>query len=367
MTGSGVGPTDNPNMVPREAYEAEVARRKELEARVAKLEKDKEQLMVFARDLNRLYQELQYKLSQMTELHSLAVDLAMTLDPDKIVLATLRRLPKLFPIEGASLVVMEGGLLVSLHATPDGQLSRSFVQDGTLQAAGPNVLTAPLLGSEGQTGMIVVHYGSSPPSSSDTSLLETVAVNVGFALEKARSYERSHRQAITDEMTGLYNYRYLKMALTRELEKADRLGYSVGLLMIDIDDFKAVNDQYGHLAGDRVLLAVANCMKNALRKSDVLARYGGEEFAAVLPGCKDQNLTVVAEKLRTTVAKAVVTLDNGTVVTGITVSVGAASAPPLPRDANLMLAVADANLLKAKGLGKNRVCVENNVLEQHLA
>ncbi len=354
---------DAREMVPREAYEAEVARRKELEARLAKLEKDRDQLLVFARDLNRTYQQLQRKLSQMTEMHSLAVDLAMTLDMDKIILAVLRRLPNLLPIEDASLIMMEDGLMVHMQATPDGLLSRSFVQDGAFQAAGPNILVAPLMASEGEMGMIVVRYGSNAPSGTDAELLETVAVNVGFALEKAKSYERSHRQAITDEMTGLYNYRYLKKALAQELEKADRLGYSVGILMIDIDDFKAFNDTYGHLVGDQVLVAVANSMRKVLRKSDILARYGGEEFAAVLPGCKYEHLAVVGEKIRTAIAGTLVTLDDGTVVHGITVSVGAAAAPPLPRELNVMLAVADASLLKAKSSGKNRVCVGSDLLE----
>lgn len=358
---AGLG--DSREMVPREAYEAEVARRKELEARTAKLEKDRDQLLVFARDLNRTYQQLQRKLSQMTEMHSLAVDLAMTLDTDKIILAVLRRLPRLLPLEEASLIMLEDGLLVRLQATPDGLLSRSFVQDGAFQAAGPDILVAPLMGSEGQMGMIVVRYGSNVPSGTDAELLETVAVNVGFALEKAKWYERSHRLAMTDEMTGLYNYRYLKTALAQELEKADRLGYSVGILMVDIDNFKAFNDTYGHLVGDQVLVAVAKSMRKVLRKSDILSRYGGEEFAAVLPGCKQDHLALVGEKIRSAVSGTVVTMDDGTVVSGITVSVGGAAAPPLPRELNVMLAVADASLLKAKGSGKNRVCIGTDLLE----
>jgi diguanylate cyclase (GGDEF)-like protein len=365
MTSPTASSTENSNFVPRELYEAEVARRSELEARLAKLEKDKEQLLVFARDLNRTYQQLQRKLSQMTELHSLAVDLAMTLDTDRIILSVLNRLPKLLPIERASLVMLDEGLLVHMEATQDGKLSRSFVQDSGLYAAGPELLTAPLMASEGEIGMIVVRYGNSSPADTDADLLGTVAVNVAFALEKARAYERSHRQAITDEMTGLYNYRYLKKALVQELERANRLGYPVGILMVDIDDFKAINDHYGHLAGDQILVAVAHTMRNALRKSDTLARYGGEEFAALLPGCRHEHLAVVGEKIRSAVAGTTITLDNGTVIRGITVSVGAASSPPLPRAPELVLAAADANLLKAKASGKNRVSVDSDVLEQH--
>ncbi len=364
MVATPTGTGEDQEMVPRQLFEAEVSRRKELEARVAALEKHREQLLVFARDLNRTYQQLQRKLSQMTDLHSLAVDLAMTLDTDKIILAVLKRLPNLLPIDDASILLVEDGLVMRVQATPDGLLSRSFIQDGGLQTAGPDTLTAPLMSSDGQMGMIVVHYGNSVPSPDDVELLETVAVNVGFALEKARAYERSHRQAITDELTGLYNYRYLKKTLVQELEKADRLGYSVGILMVDIDDFKGVNDQHGHLAGDQILVAVASSMRRTLRKSDILARYGGEEFAAILPGCKHEHLLVVGEKIRTAVQNTVIELDNGIVIKGITVSIGAASSPPLPRDPNVMLAVADSNLLRAKASGKNRVCIELDLFQQ---
>src|SRR5581483_8289439 len=103
--------------------------------------------------------------------------------------------------------------------------------------------------------------------------------------ELRQLYQQSQHDALTDPLTGLHNRRALEGLLDQETEKALRLGYALGLLVIDVDHFKDVNDWQGHLAGDRVLETVAHALRGALRRTDQLARFGGDEFVALLPGC----------------------------------------------------------------------------------
>ena len=118
----------------------------------------------------------------------------------------------------------------------------------------------------------------------EIELAEALAEQAAVAIEHARLYRTSEQRAITDGLTGLYNHRYFYERLNQEVARAERYGCPVSLLMVDIDDFKAFNDTYGHVAGDEVLRGVAGILGSALRRGiDIAARYGGEEFAIILP------------------------------------------------------------------------------------
>lgn len=164
-----------------------------------------------------------------------------------------------------------------------------------------------------------------------------------------------------DALTSLVNRRSFEMALSREVDRVARSGEPALLLMLDIDHFKAVNDSYGHAAGDLVLKAVAASLNQVVRPMDTVARVGGEEFAIVLPSCGASYGLVVAERLRERVSELRVEVAPGQVL-AVTVSLGGAFAPQWVRSSSLLwMERADRQLYRAKAEGRNRACLEAQV------
>ena len=200
--------------------------------------------------------------------------------------------------------------------------------------------------------------------------LETVrlfASIAAVALENARLYKVAEEQAITDGLTGLYNHRHFYERLGLELARARRSGTPLAMLMIDLDDFKRLNDDYGHVAGDHVLRSIGRSLDDCTRRGvDLAARYGGEEFAVFLPdtsmvepddGDHAEGALAVAERIRATVAAASVACEvNGELKeVGVTVSIGVAVFPTTATTMGELVAQADAALYLAKRRGKDRV------------
>jgi two-component system, cell cycle response regulator len=168
---------------------------------------------------------------------------------------------------------------------------------------------------------------------------------------------RAQRQmAITDGLTGLRTRRYLQEALETEATRAVRNGSSVGLLLLDVDHFKQVNDTYGHHSGDRVLCEVANRLAALVRPGDVVARYGGEEFAVLLPNIAGAGSAVanVGERIRDGIAATAIPVNRDTSIT-VTVSIGAAVLPDHVQTVGELTIHADRALYAAKNAGRNRV------------
>ena len=170
--------------------------------------------------------------------------------------------------------------------------------------------------------------------------------------------ERARRAAewlsVTDPLTGAFNRRHFFVVGERHLAQSVRAREPICVLLLDVDDFKAINDQHGHATGDRVLIEVALACKNSLRGVDLLARYGGEEFVALLPATDLTLALQVAERVRTSVADTRVTTVAGATVRP-TVSVGVAMLAAVPVSFDSLLAQADAAMYEAKRSGKNRV------------
>ncbi len=162
-----------------------------------------------------------------------------------------------------------------------------------------------------------------------------------------------------DPLTGLANQRHFRAVLAREIDIVARSGNSALLLMLDIDHFKKINDTHGHVAGDRVLQAVARCIAGCVRPQDTVARYGGEEFAIVMPDCQAAYGETVAERVRQSVAALDIPVAPGLNLQ-ITTSVGGAFAPVWVRStADLWIERADTQLYLAKAQGRNRVCIDH--------
>ncbi len=164
-------------------------------------------------------------------------------------------------------------------------------------------------------------------------------------------------RAVTDRLTGLYNRQYFEDMFAQEFERADRYGSHLGVLIFDIDHFKQVNDDYGHLIGDIVLKELGKIVINALRRVDFAARYGGEEFVILLPATSKHGVLHVAEKLRGLVEKHDFCKDcvfEHLEMRTVTISIGASYYPEDHIESSLeLLKAADESLYKAKGSGRN--------------
>jgi diguanylate cyclase (GGDEF)-like protein len=177
---------------------------------------------------------------------------------------------------------------------------------------------------------------------------------LAMALRNAISHSQMQQLAALDALTGVYNRRFGDRRIREEFGRAVRVQAPLSLLMLDIDHFKTVNDAYGHMVGDKVLVAVAQTVMGAIREGDVLVRYGGEEFLCVLPGASRHDVGLVADRIRVLVSDAVVR--NSGQELRVTVSVGTASYPNgSVADAEQLIKLADEAMYEAKATGRNRV------------
>jgi diguanylate cyclase (GGDEF)-like protein len=189
----------------------------------------------------------------------------------------------------------------------------------------------------------------------EEELLEYLAGQAIVSIENASLHETVGRQAVTDELTGLANARAFRSILDREIERSRRFQTPLGLVMVDLDDFKQVNDGHGHQQGDEVLASVAAVLRDFSRDIDAPARYGGEELAVVLPQTDSDGAALLAERMREAVERLPVPSVSGGVPLRVTASFGVASVPESATDREELVAAADAALYRAKRGGKNRV------------
>ncbi|MBL4636433.1 MAG: GGDEF domain-containing protein [Kofleriaceae bacterium] len=175
---------------------------------------------------------------------------------------------------------------------------------------------------------------------------------VGTNIENAY-HEEIYRLTTIDGLTQIFNKRYFTETLEREIGRALRYRRHLSLIMFDIDHFKKVNDNYGHLAGDHILRALAAAIKTRIRREDILARYGGEEFAIVLPEIERENAAVFAEKIRMLIERT--SFEFESLQIPIRISVGVASLTQELEDCDALVKRADEKLYEAKNSGRNRV------------
>lgn len=192
-------------------------------------------------------------------------------------------------------------------------------------------------------------------SQEDMLVLQAVSNELVVAVENSQLYKLTKRLAITDELTGLFNYRYLQQRLDEEIERARRYHKDLSFIMIDVDDFKLFNDTNGHIAGDGALADFSNVIRKVVREVDIVCRYGGEEFSVILPETDAAGAFVVAEKLREAVDKHDFKDADGNGGAHLSVSVGLASFPGHADNKEALLRAADDALYTAKSGSKNCV------------
>ena len=191
------------------------------------------------------------------------------------------------------------------------------------------------------------------------SLLMDVTERTRAEREVQALQEMLREQSTHDALTGLYNRRYLEETLGRELVSAERHGYPVSVIMGDLDHFKAVNDSYGHLAGDEVLRVFGALMRQHARGSDIYCRYGGEEFLLVMPQMAEDSAVERAEQLR--LAMAASPVPYGASPIAVTASFGVATFPRDGSTGDELIAAADSALYAAKAAGRNRINVSSGI------
>lgn len=187
-------------------------------------------------------------------------------------------------------------------------------------------------------------------------LAMTVAEHVALAVANLKLRETLQSQSIRDPLTGLFNRRYMEESLERELRRARRGGHTVGVIMLDLDHFKPLNDTWGHAAGDEMLRAAAGVLQRSIRAEDIACRYGGEEFVLILPEVTLDDAASRAESIRQS-ARALRVPFHRQVIGPLTLSAGVAVFPDHGPSADALLRAADAALYEAKARGRDRVAV----------
>jgi diguanylate cyclase (GGDEF)-like protein/PAS domain S-box-containing protein len=237
--------------------------------------------------------------------------------------------------EGTALCI---GLCPLVHAMQDGapRTDRVFLHHKAGHRVPVEVSVFPLRGVDGSiVGAVEVFRDIS-------------------ALKEATTIEELRHMALLDPLTQLGNRRYAEISLGSRLNELKRYGWALGVLFVDIDHFKEINDQHGHPAGDEALRMVARTLRHAARASDFLGRWGGEEFLVLLPNVSEEELKAAAERFRALVERSALRLPSGFL--GVTASVGATLARPEDTPESLVCR-ADALMFRAKREGRNRVVV----------
>ncbi len=240
--------------------------------------------------------------------------------------------------------------------------SLALVSEGELHGAlreldiecGPTLLV-PIRGRETEVGVIWLFVGE---QGLDEGLLERtrlVAGHAELALHNAERYHHAKERAFVDDVTDVYNARFLLQATEREIQRSERYEKKLSVLFLDLDRFKLVNDRYGHLAGSEVLRRLSRVLQDCIRQVDTLARYGGDEFTVLLADTGSKEGTVIAERIRRTVEETLFEGGRGRPIR-LTISIGVATYPQHATDRDSLLDAADKAMYRAKSLGRNCCC-----------
>ncbi|MDW8106096.1 MAG: diguanylate cyclase [Armatimonadota bacterium] len=224
------------------------------------------------------------------------------------------------------------------------------------------LMLAPLRSSERTEGMLVLGRTKLPPfSETELELFQTLALQVANVLDRAQLLSDLERLAFTDGLTGLCNYRHFQMRYREEINRCRRYQQPMAIMLIDLDGFKQVNDQYGHLEGDYLLVQLAEVLQHSLRNTELIARYGGDEFVVLMPSTNLQGALAAARRVLEAVRETQFLNTSGQLRLQVSVSIGVAAYPDSTTNPAEVLEKADAALELAKRSGRNQaVALENS-------
>jgi len=227
-------------------------------------------------------------------------------------------------------------------------------------------LIAPIIPKKQIKGLIAVGQKMSQElfTRSEQEIFSLLAHFISVAFSNSILYQKMEQISLTDELTGLFNYRYFKRRLENELLRARRYGHSLSLILFDVDFFKNYNDLHGHPAGDKALKNIAKLLRLSTRKSDIPVRYGGEEFCVILPEENKEGAHLFAERLRKSIETTAFPGEEDQPGGKLTISLGVSTYPIDAGTIQDLIDKADSALYTAKGTGRNRTCIAAEIVKK---
>ena len=260
--------------------------------------------------------------------------------------------------------ITDGGLLATvyntgtaLHVHKD-QISQ-YAHDPLLKSFPTSELVImPLKAKDKMNGIIIADnlFTQKPITADDLKIFTMLANQAGLAIENSQLYEMVVHKSHTDSLTALWNHGFFQDTLIKEIEKAKSSHLPISLAIIDIDDFKKINDTWGHQNGDVILAELAKLLKDSSRDIDYVCRYGGEEFSVILTQTNKEQSFVIAERLREHIAQHNFPLTLLSHPIRFTVSIGIATFPDNAQTKEELILKADKAMYTAKFIGKNKTC-----------
>jgi diguanylate cyclase (GGDEF)-like protein len=237
--------------------------------------------------------------------------------------------------------------------------------DQVAQVKTQSVLCVPIVNKSKTVGVLemINKQNGVPFQEKDKELLTQLVDQAAIALERSSLYHQMADLAITDDLTKLFNFRHLYQTLDRELSRCERYSSVLSIIFFDMDYFKLVNDNHGHLIGSRVLIEIAQVLVRSLRNIDIIARYGGDEFVIVLPETSVKTAFRIATRLQRAFQEYVFLKKEGLKIQ-MTASFGVSGYPEHAISKNDLISLSDQAMYRAKNTGRNRICIAEPMTEK---
>ncbi len=324
--------------------------------------------IILSRSFDRYINEIIKRHSEVTLLYSLVERLSKSIDIEELkhlMIEILRDsleadevviiLPKEGMVYRAMLWFSSNNIFTRVKISEFDPISVALIDwfEGTMKedlvSEDRKEIYLPLEKGGHKLAMVVIKKLDRPFDVTKLLQVKAISSHLSVAFDNARLYSI----AITDELTGLYTRRHLRHIIAREFDNFKERGEKITIMMLDIDDFKIVNDTHGHIVGDNVLRGLGRCILGSVKQNDIAFRYGGEEFAVLLPATDIRGGLLVAERIRKAVENFVFELDGSKI--RLTVSIGISNCPENAVTFHELIITADKALYEAKSMGKNSV------------